>query len=92
MEEVHDLDIGDLVVLLYQNKLVDDISEVTGFVYKIKPKKLELSNYNPKTNTTWNTHYVTYSIDRILSYEVLKKSDMDLKNDSQERLKKWNQN
>ncbi len=74
MVELKNLDIGDLVLLEYKNKFAGDISEVTGFVYKINPKKLELSNYNPKTEITWNTHYDTYSEDNILSYEVLKKS------------------
>ncbi len=74
MVKIQNLNIGDLVLLEYKNKFVGDIAEVTGFVYKINPKKLKLSNCNPKTNITWNTHYDTYSEDNILSYEVLKKS------------------
>lgn len=75
MVKIQNLNIGDLVLLEYKNKLSGDISEATGFVYKIKSKKLELSNYNPKTNLTWGAHYDTYSENNILSYQVLKKSD-----------------
>jgi len=75
MAKIQNLNIGDLVLLEYKNKFVGDISEVVGFVYKIKHKKVALSNYNPKTNTTWSSHYENYSEDNILSYEVLRKSD-----------------
>jgi len=82
MKKIKDLNIGDLVLFEYKNKISNDISEVTGFVYKIKHKKIGLANCNPEKELPWDDKYVNYSIDRILRYEILKKSDQERKYDS----------